>query len=243
MKRFLLLALAVVMLMPLAHGLTAALGNARADISVNASPENPATIDRKILLQNKNDIPVIVTIAPDSKYAGWIDLPQSKVELQPAESKSVPYTVTIDRGGTHEIRFAVGFSAADPELKENNVGLSATLIVVSSGPSIPFPEDELINGTKDSDVIVGSKIPVNSGSNSGNDTFPDDTGAGMTISPGKNPGKIPADILADNTGTSADGASSGKPGRSPVIGILIIVLVNVIGLALIVTVIRMMRKK
>lgn len=125
--------------MPLVYSLKASIGNARAIIYINASPENPAVIHRTILVKNKNEIPIKVFIEVDEKFEKFVDIFDKEITLEPNESKHARYDLTMDRGGRFEIKFNVGFSPADPNVKENSVGLLSTLIVNSKGPII---EDE-----------------------------------------------------------------------------------------------------
>ncbi|MBW2976520.1 hypothetical protein KY347_03685 [Candidatus Woesearchaeota archaeon] len=229
MKKFLVLLCLMILVLPAAYSLSASIGNAKAVLRVNASPEEPAVIERTILVNNKNDIPVRITVAPAKDFEKFVEVIDEEFVLQPGESKKAEFILTIDRGGTIEGKILVGFSPADPEVKENSVGLSSTIIIISEGPIIEDEEEE-IEETEDEDILID--IPEEE---SYLDIEAEEEGneSGVSVSMGQLPAADNEDEEAENTGYSPN----------PLIGIMIIVVIVVVGLGLFFAVPKFMKQK
>ncbi len=140
-KNIFALFFALLLIVPAAYSLTAAIGNAKAYINVNASPEEPAVLERTILVLNRNEIAVKATLKVDEKFEKFVEILDPELTLEPDESKKARYIATIDRGGHFEIKINVAFEPLDPSIKENKVGMASTLIINSAGPIIEEPEE------------------------------------------------------------------------------------------------------
>jgi hypothetical protein len=223
MRKLILLVLIAVIALPAVYSLTASIGNARAIIRVNASPENPAILERTILVQNKNEIPVKVALEPSKEFEKFVTIIDKEFELQPGQQKNAEFIVTIDRGGTIDGKILVGFSPADPESKENNVGLSSTLIIISDGPIIEEQEEE-----EEEEEIVEEVIEIEN----------------------ENPevGEEVTDIVEDQAEEPADqkitanAVKDGQGAANPAIGILIIAVIVGIGALGIFATLKIMKK-
>ena len=147
--RLIILVLICLLLIPSVYSLTASIGGGRAIVRVNASPEEPAILERTLLIQNKNEIAIKATVKVDEQFGKFVTVLDKEVVLQPDESKKARYVLTMDRGGSFEIKINVAFEALDPTLKENKVGVSATLIVISEGPIIEDPELDVENNVQE----------------------------------------------------------------------------------------------
>ncbi len=134
--------LLIVLMAPMALGITAAIGNARVILEVEGSPENPAVIERTLKVINKNDVPVMIHLNPSDELRHFITIIDSEFELAPGETKDAAFILRIDRGGNFDTVLNVLFSPIDPESKDADVGLSSRMIIKSIGPDIPFPEEE-----------------------------------------------------------------------------------------------------
>ncbi len=145
MKKLLLIICIVSLLLPTVYALSASMGNAKAILRVNASPEDPAIIERTILVNNKNDIPIIINITPTKDFEKFVYIKDNGFIMQPGESRKARFTLTIDRGGKIEGRLNVAFIPADPEARDSMVGLAASIIILSDGPIIEDPEEEFGN--------------------------------------------------------------------------------------------------
>ena len=203
-NKWLILFCTILFIMPAANALVGAIGNARAVVQVNASPEAPAVLDRTIAIENRNDVAVNVTITIDEKYNQFVDLVDKQLTLQPGESKKARYTVSIDRGGSFEIKFYLAFRALDQTLKENKVGVVATLIINSIGPNIPLPED------------IQEETP----SETEEPTTPFE-------GPGESPSDIPS-AISEPENTNGVGPSP----INPLIGIGLIIIIVAVGLGI-----------
>jgi len=194
--------LVLILVIPAVFSLTAA-ARGKAIIHVNASPEDPAVLQRKIYVENRNEIPVKVTVYVDDKFVNMID---NEIILEPGESRNINYVLTIDRGGHFEIALNVGFESADPNVDGNKVGVPVVIDVYSEGPTIEDDEEEDEPVTPLIVVPTGDEEP---GSFSGNMTF------GMNNAP-------PED----------DGKQEGNSVIKPLIGILIILIILGLGAAI-----------
>jgi hypothetical protein len=173
LKKIILTIVFLALLIPSAYALTATIGNAKAILRVEASPDDPIKIPRTILVTNKNDIPVIITLTENVAASQFVDIHDKEFTLQPGEDKNAKLTLTIDRGGQIEIKINVAFRPEDPATKESPVGLTSNIIVLSEGPiiddrkevdSVEVTEEKVIEDTseettEDSD----SKVNINFG--------------------------------------------------------------------------------
>ncbi len=172
--RIAVLLLLLLLVIPTTFGLAASIGNARAILRVEGSPEEPAFLNRTLQVMNTNDIPVKIIITPNSDIKKFIDIIDNDFELAPGEEKFARYTLTIDRGGKFDGKLNVAFIPANPMDGENSAGLTAALIIVSDGPLINEPEEEetpqpLVppveivapeNPSNETGVTVGTRNPI-----------------------------------------------------------------------------------
>ena len=225
MKKLFILVALLFLLLPFAYSLKASIGNARAVLRVEASPEEPAIIERTILVNNKNDVPVKITVSPEKDFEKFVEVLDEEFVLEPGESKNAEFILTIDRGGTIEGRILVGFSPADPESKENSVGLSSTLIIISEGPIIEDeeePEDEVtVFDEEDSYVDVE---PVG-----------EENESTVSVSLGQ-----PEESEEEE---SEEDAAKTEYDTNPLIGILIVVAIVGIGLGLFFLISKLIKSK
>jgi hypothetical protein len=226
MKRFVTLLVLLLLFAPTVFGLSASIGNAKVVLRVDASPEEPAIIPRTIRVNNKNDIPVRVQLAPDSVMERYVTIQDNDFILQANQSANARFTIMIDHGGTVEGRINVGFSPEDPESKENSVGLSSTITIIATGPEPEEPiEDMLDRGDEipedyeeDQEEIIEDEeeeLEEEEEIIEDDDTESDD---GVSVSLGGSP----------NDGPPEDDSSK----SSPIIGILIIAIIISIGIVI-----------
>ena len=229
MKKLLVSLFLMVLVLPVVYSLTASIGNAKAIIRVNASPEDPAIIERTILVNNKNDIPVKITVTPAKEFERFVNILDKEFILQPGESKKAEFILTIDRGGTIDGRILVGFSPADPEVKENSVGLASTIIIISEGPIIEEPEEtepeevmpEEVTGIDEEDVEI--------------ETVKENESEGVSVSLGQ--------PKTNEDQDTAENAAKTNNSPNPLVGILIVVVIVAIGICLIFIALKFMKSK
>ena len=225
MKRLVIFLIALALILPLAYSLSASIGNAKVVLRVNASPEEPAILKRTILVNNKNDIPVNITLTPAEEFEKFVDIKDKQFTLQPGESKKAEFTLTIDRGGTIEGRIIVQFSPADAETKENSVGLASTILIISEGPIIEEPEEKI----EPEENLTTVEKKLESADNATNEQ-PEAENFDETEKPA--------------TAARQDTTEPKKEyGPNPVIGILIMVVIVAIGVGLFFVVSKLIKSK
>jgi len=204
----------IILFIPLTYALRGSLGNARAVVYVNATPENPVVISRSILVSNKNDIDIKVDISPDVKYASWVNVIDKEVVLKPNESKKAKYEVTIAGGGSFEIKFNVAFMPADPTVKDNSVGLLSVLTVISQGPPIEAPVEEPTEQPSEQPVGEPTEQPTE-------ETQPNAEASTVNINVGNHPIESPKETQKEVT-----------TGRKPYLGYIIMGSIVLVGLGI-----------
>lgn len=213
MKKIVVFLFLILLLLPLVHSLTASIGNAKAILRINASPEEPAIIERTILVNNKNEIPVKVTLTPTEEFEKFVEIIDKEFVLQPDESKKALFILTIDRGGTIKGNINVGFSPADPTIKENSVGLSSNIIILSNGPVI---EDEMTaEKNADEENIVDEKALQTDEKNT--IEYKNENVVGDTV------------VNTEKISNSSQNVAKGTTTADPLIGIAIIVVIAASG--------------
>ncbi len=123
--------ISVIILATAVHGLSASIGNAKAIVRVNLT-EVPTILERSILVNNVNDIPVRVEIKPENSLQGIIQVEDKEFELQPDESLKARYKVVLTRPGTYQGKIFVAFAPADSTIKEQPMGLAANLAIIAT---------------------------------------------------------------------------------------------------------------
>jgi len=220
MRKIAMLFVMVLLLAPMAHSLIAAIGNAKVILRVEASPDNPAILDRTLKVINKNDIAVKVTLTPDEELRPFITILDKEFELAPHTDKDAAYILNIDRGGQIDGIVNVAFMPADPTVKDNTVGLASRITIISDGPQIEEPETAEEEPVSDPEVTEKSNsiVSVGSTNESQEEIAQEESEQVPTIKP------------------------VAKKGPSPMVGISIIAIVLVIGLGAFFAAMKFMRK-
>lgn len=112
--------------------LTGSIGNGRAVIYPNLNESS--SIDRTILVQNKNDVPVNIKIEADENSSEMLNIIDSAFVLQAGEEKDARFTVNIKEEGDYELRLNVFFVPIDG--KGAGVALPATIVVHATGVAV-----------------------------------------------------------------------------------------------------------
>src|SRR3989344_2928777 len=116
------------------YGLTAAIGNARMVVSTEVPQGETVIITRSIMVENRNEVPVLVTLEADPKFALISQILDNDFILQPAEKKQAQFVITLESGGNYDGRILVLFSSTDPESKDIPAGLTSTIFISADGP-------------------------------------------------------------------------------------------------------------
>ena len=122
----------------LVFAITGSIGNSRMvlrDVKVGD------TIEKTILVINRNEVSVNVTMSATGDLAGDIDIIDDKFILQPGEEKKAAFKIKVTKEGETESNINILFTPIDGG---NGVGLSSTIIVLASkdGNSIFNPTEE-----------------------------------------------------------------------------------------------------
>lgn len=214
------LLLFTLLLSAVAYSLTASIGNGRAIVRINATPDNPAIFQRTIAVNNVNDIPVRINVTVDRDFDRFVEILNPEFVLEPGESEDVMLHLKFEGGGMFEGKFFISYLPADPGESKNGVGLTATLIVLSEGPIIKEPDE----GTEDaaaSEEVSEKQEPDSAGSteSSGSSEEPADA----SVQEGREAAGSQSGIQATGTGKSN--------GPSIIVGIIIILTIVGIGTA------------
>ena len=122
----------------LVFAITGSIGNSRMvlrDVKVGD------TIEKTILVINRNEVAVNVTMSATGDLAGDIDIIDNEFILQPGEEKKAAFKIKATKDGETESNINILFTPIDGG---NGVGLSSTIIVLASkdGNSIFNPTEE-----------------------------------------------------------------------------------------------------
>ena len=122
----------------LVFAITGSIGNSRMvlrDVKVGD------TIEKTILVINRNEVSVNVTMSATGDLAGDIDIIDNEFILQPGEEKKAAFKIKVTKDGETESNINILFTPIDGG---NGVGLSSTIIVLASkdGNSIFNPTEE-----------------------------------------------------------------------------------------------------
>ncbi|MFH1510527.1 MAG: hypothetical protein ABIF10_02455 [Candidatus Woesearchaeota archaeon] len=191
--------------LPSVSALTASIGNARMIIHTDASPEQPAVIQKSIRVNNVNDVPVQIGLRSQGDIKDYTEVLDKGFTLQPGETVDARFVITLEYGGTYEGKILVDFFPVEGSTKQTPVGLASTVIIISQGPQNPNPP------TGSEEVSEEDLEYVNS-----------------------EPAEEPAEVMdnPDTVSPSSAGKSlqSAKEKASPLVGMMIIGFVIIIGI-------------
>jgi len=208
-----------ILVIPVSYGLTASMGNARMVLRPEVEKGKTTTIDKSILVNNVNDIPIKVIFEPEGNYKKIITMIDNEFELQPTESKHAQFRIELKSGGDYDGKILVSFSPADPEVKDNSVGLASTIVILANGPitedyyevmskenTTPDTEEEVVGIEEEGVIEESEQVSENQ--------------TGVSVSMGKplETVKEPEIVEAGNAGV--------------LVGTLIVIVVIVIGLGI-----------
>lgn len=193
-------------------GLSASIGNAKAIIRVDLN-EVPTIINRTILVNNVNEIPVSVAIKPNDDIKDIIQIEDKVFDLKPDASLKAKFKIVLKRPGTYRGKILVSFYPNDTTLKSQPVGMAAQLIIIASAvDGVNYPNYTPINETNNET----NTIVENNSSN--NDTH-------VTINLGGSKPKVNTTTNTDKKATTNTKNSS----TSVIIGIITVVVIVLLG--------------
>lgn len=123
--------LLLLIILPIAYGLTASIENARMVIHTQVLEGETTIIEKHITVNNVNDIPVKISLEPKGDLVDIMELLDKDFTLQPGESKDANFIITLKQGGTYESNINIKFTSLEGN---NEVEVSSTIIIIASGP-------------------------------------------------------------------------------------------------------------
>ncbi|MEK6854651.1 MAG: hypothetical protein AABX73_00325 [Nanoarchaeota archaeon] len=114
--------------------ITATLGNSRMVLRLSPNEE----VERYLLVRNTNDVSVDIEILATGDLAETTKIKDKSFSLKPGDEKKAYFTIEPKEAGTTETNLNVKFTPPEG----NGVGLSATIIVVASGPGNEEEQEE-----------------------------------------------------------------------------------------------------
>ncbi len=121
---FVLVFLAVIVFLSIVNATTATIGNSRVILRLDFDQ----SIEKYILVKNVNDFPVNIEMSSSGDLADYVLIKEPNFSLPSKEEKRAIFEIKAAKAGTTETKINVKFI---PE-KENAVGLSATIIVITN---------------------------------------------------------------------------------------------------------------
>ena len=186
-----------------AFALSATLGNSRMILRPEITPGQETKVERSIFLKNANEFPVVVVLSVDEKYSKIISFPKKEYALDNNAEIDAPFTITLKEEGYYDIKIYVLFKPNDLAVKDSPVGLTASVVVITTG----------YTGTGEEGNETTTPTTV----------IPDNTTT--TVTPGNNTPTTPAPSVTPTT--IPTGGKKGIP--SGIIAVAIILAVFIIG--------------
>ncbi len=121
----------MVFLISFVSALTGSMGNARMVLRPEVNFPETTTIDKYILVNNVNDVPINISVFEANDEKNIIEVIDSGFILQPGESKEARFKISLGWGGTYSEQINVLFSPM--EGAGAGVALTSTVIVYADG--------------------------------------------------------------------------------------------------------------
>ena len=132
MKKTLILAFTILFLISgsvLVSAVTGSIGNAKMVLYPEVNGWTNTVIEKKIQVNNVNDIPINITLKLDQNSSEFIELIDESFILEPGETKKAQIEIKVRKEGRYEGRVNVFFRPV--EGKEAGVVLSSTIVVIA----------------------------------------------------------------------------------------------------------------
>ena len=144
------------------YAISGRIGNGKMFLKAEVSDDEPASIEKYILVRNVNDISVKIQLVSDGNIKDFISIPESEFVLAPGQDKKANFVINVEQPGLYEGRINVYFSPF--EEKGPGVVLSSqiSLDVSGEGERIVFPEAPIEETAEDitpEDTETISEVP------------------------------------------------------------------------------------
>lgn len=161
------------------YAISGRIGNGKMFLKAEVSDDEPASIEKYILVRNVNDISVKIQLVSDGNIKDFITITDKEFVLAPGQDRKANFIINVEQPGLYEGRINVYFSAF--EEKGPGVVLSSqiSLDVSGDGERIVFPEvpiEEIAEDTIPEDTETISEAPVET-----TDSGEDVTGVSVSI--------------------------------------------------------------
>ncbi len=142
---------------------TGSIGNGKMVLYPEVNGWTNTVIQKTILVNNVNDIPVNITLRLDSNASDFIELVDETFILEAGESKKAEIIIKVKKEGTYEGRVNVFFKPV--EGNEAGVVLSSTIVVIAKKDTgyeeeeeNPEDEEDVLNPENPEDQNQPSKL-------------------------------------------------------------------------------------
>jgi hypothetical protein len=133
MKRSLVFTFAILLLITsvaLVSAVTGSMGNARMILYPDVNGITNTVLDKTILVNNVNTVPLNITLVPDANASKFINVIDKSFILQPGESKKAQFEVKVRKVGSYIGQINVFFKPLNAS--QGGVVLSSTVIVYAA---------------------------------------------------------------------------------------------------------------
>ena len=159
-KNLMMFALAIMLLITgsaFISAITGSIGNGKMVLYPEVNGWTNTLIEKTILVNNVNDVPVNITLKLDSESSEFIDLIDKSFILEAGESKKAEIVIRVRKEGTYEGRVNVFFKPV--EGKEAGVVLSSTIVVIASKDTGYEEEEEQEENTEEQQTDLPVENP------------------------------------------------------------------------------------
>lgn len=161
------------------YAISGRIGNGKMFLKAEVSDDEPASIEKYILVRNVNDVSVKIQLIADGNIKDFVSIPEPEFVLAPGEDRKANFVINVEQPGVYIGRINVYFSPF--EEKGPGVVLSSqiSLDVSGEGERIVFPEvpiEEIVEDITPEDTEVISEVPEET-----TDSGEDVTGVSVSI--------------------------------------------------------------
>jgi hypothetical protein len=140
-----------------ASAVTGSMGNAKMVLYPEVNGWTNTVIEKTILINNVNDIPINITLRTDENASKFVDLIDENFILEPGETRKAQIEIHVKKVGTYTGSVNVFFKPIDS--KEAGVVLSSQIVVIASKNTGYEEEKEPTNTSKENteETITGNE--------------------------------------------------------------------------------------
>ena len=164
-KFFSLIFIVLVCLIPLANGITGAIGNAKAIVTVDLKKSN--ILERTVLVKNVNNVSLDIKLEVSGDLENITELLDKEFTLKENEEKNARFKVTIPKEGTYNGNIIVFFTP--PEGHGAGVALQSNWIIKAiNGDGVIIPNNNEVTNPANNISTPTNNIPSDNNAVTGN---------------------------------------------------------------------------